>query len=454
MTERITKFVDVILPVSVPNLYTYRIPHELTELVEPGKRVIVEFGRRKRYSALIRNVHETAPSAYQAKYVESILDEMPIATQDQFKFWEWISEYYMCTIGEVMVAALPSAFKLASETRIVLNPDFNRDYDALSDKEFLITEALEVRHVLSLMEISDILDQKTVYPIVKSLIDKRAVLIEEELKERYKPKIESYIKLTDQYENEEELKLAFDMLSRAPKQLELLMRYVEQSKRYTKTPMEVKKTELQKITETTSSQTNQLVKKGIFEVYEKEIGRLQKFDGATEASKSLNEEQQASYVAINKSFETQQVCLLYGVTGSGKTEVYVQLMQDVIAKGGKVLYLLPEIALTTQIINRLRKYFGDRVGVYHSKFNANERVEIWNHVLNGTGFDIILGARSSLFLPFNKLDLIIVDEEHENSFKQYDPAPRYHARDASIMLSHLAGAKVLLGSATPAIESY
>lgn len=454
MNDRITKFVDVILPVAVPNLYTYRVPVELNDLVFAGQRVIVEFGRRKRYSAIVRVVHETAPSAYQAKYVEGILDEAPIIVEEQFQLWKWIADYYMCTIGEVMAAALPSALKLASETRIVMNPDFDRNYDALSDKEFLITEALEVRDILSLMDISEILEQKTVYPMVKSLLEKRVVLIEEELKERYKPKIESYIRLSEEYQDEEKLKSAFDLLSRAPKQLELLMRYIETSKRYSPVPVEVRKTELQKLTETTASQTNQLVKKGIFEIYEKEIGRLEKIEANLEAFKPLSDDQESALKTIRKSFLEKDVCLLHGVTGSGKTEVYVKQIQATIDRGGKVLYLLPEIALTTQIINRLRKYFGDRIGVYHSKFNANERVEIWNNVLAGTGYDIILGARSALFLPFRNLDLIVVDEEHENSFKQYDPAPRYHARDASIMLANITGAKVLLGSATPAIESY
>ncbi len=454
MAGRITKFVDVILPVAVPNLYTYRVPHELTDLVLPGQRVVVEFGRRKRYSAIVRNVHETAPSAYQAKYIESVLDDQPIVTESQFRFWEWICEYYMCTIGEVMIASLPTALKLASESRIVLNPDFDRNYDRLSDKEFLITEALEVREILSLMDISDILDQKTVYPIVKSLIEKRVVLIEEELKERYSPKIETYIRLAQQYETEEALKDAFDDLSRAPKQLELLMRYVEQSRRYSDAPKEVKKVELQKLAEATSSQTNQLVKKGIFELYDKEIGRIEKYDGKVDDLNDLSEEQAHSLNQINEVFKSNRVCLLHGVTGSGKTEVYIRKMQEVIDNGGKALYLLPEIALTTQIINRLKRFFGDRIGVYHSKFNANERVEIWNSVLNGTGYDIVLGARSAIFLPFSDLDLIIVDEEHENSFKQYDPAPRYHARDAAVVLANITNAKVLLGSATPSIETY
>lgn len=452
--ERITQFVDVILPVAVPNLYTYRVPIELNEMIRPGQRVVVQFGRRKRYSALVRNVHQTAPKVYQAKYIESLLDERPIVTEHQMRFWEWLSTYYMCHIGEVLLAALPSAFKLASESRVVLNPDYDGNNTKLDDKEFLITDALELRNVLSLIEISEILDQKTVYPIVKRLIEKRVVLIEEELKERYRPKVEDYVMLTPEMESEEQLKTAFDVLERAPKQLALLMKYIELSQRYSSTPLEVRKLDLQKQTETTASTVNQLVKKGIFQVYSKEIGRLTDFDGRVEGPRSLSDDQQQCYDTINASFETKDVALLHGVTGSGKTEVYVRLIQDVLAQGGKVLYLLPEIALTTQIIQRLRNRLGDRVGIYHSRFNSNERVEIWNQVLNDQKYDVLLGARSSIFLPFSQLNLIIVDEEHENSFKQFDPAPRYHARDAAVVLAKQHGAKVLLGSATPSIESF
>ncbi|MBT5402569.1 MAG: primosomal protein N' [Crocinitomicaceae bacterium] len=449
-----TQFVDVILPVAVPKLYTYRVPVELTGFVISGQRVIVEFGKRKRYSAIIRKVHGVAPMAYQAKYIEAILDPLPIVTEDQFKFWEWIATYYMCTIGEVMLAALPSALKLASETRIVSNPDFNRDYQQLTDSEYLIVEAIEIRNVLSLLEISEILDQKTVYPLIKSLLEKKAVLVEEELINKYKPKIDKYVRLTADYTREESLKNVFDALERAPKQLELLMQLISQSKMFGHSPIEVKKNSLQKAAGASSAQTAQLVKKGIIEIYEKEIGRIESYDGSLTPFNELSSQQAVALKEIDHAFKSKQVCLLHGVTSSGKTNVYVEKIKETIAAGGKVLYLLPEIALTTQIINRLKKYFGNCIGVYHSKFNANERVEIWNNVLSGKGYDIIIGARSALFLPFKNLDLVIIDEEHENSFKQYDPNPRYHARDAAIVLANISNAKVILGTATPSIETY
>ena len=427
---------------------------DLNDLVVPGQRVVVEFGRRKRYSALVRRVHEKAPEAYQAKYIESVLDESEIVTESQFQFWEWLADYYLCTIGEVMVSALPASFKLASETKLISNPDFDRNYDRLSDKEFLVVEALEIQMVLSLMDVSELLDQKTVYPIVKSLLEKKAVLIEEELKERYQPKIDSFVKLSAEYSNEEKLQIAFDELQRAPKQLELLMRYVELSNLFGNSKREVRKVNLQKSSNANSSQVNQLVKKGILEIYQKEVGRLQLDELETNSLLNLNEEQENALNTINKILDEKRVCLLHGVTGSGKTEVYVRKIKEVIEQGGKALYLVPEIALTTQLIHRLKRYFGNRVGVYHSKFNAQERVEIWNKVLKGEGYDVVIGARSALFLPFQKLDLIIVDEEHENSFKQFDPAPRYNARDASMMLAGITNSKVILGTATPSIETY
>ena len=452
--ERPTKFVDVILPVAVPNLYTYRVPMELNNEVIPGQRVVVEFGRRKRYSALIRKVHAKAPEMYQAKYIDAVLDSGAIVTEQQFVFWEWLASYYMCTLGEVMLSALPSALKLASETKIVSNPEFDRNYDHLTDKEFLIADAVEVRSVLSLLDIADILDLKTVYPVVKSLLDKKVVLLEEQLKERYKPRVENYVKLSKQYSEEENLKEAFDILGKAPKQLELLMRYIEQSKRYSDSPKEVNKVKLQKLANATSAQVAQLVKKGVFELYEKEIGRIQELDETINPLNPLNEEQEEALQKIDIILSEKRVCLLHGVTGSGKTEVYVRKMLETIKNGGKVLYLVPEIALTTQLIHRLKKHFGNKIGVYHSKFNANERVEIWNKVLEGDKYDVVIGARSAMFLPFQDLDLIIIDEEHENSFKQYDPAPRYNARDASIVLAGIAKAKVILGTATPSVETY
>ena len=479
--SRTTYFVDVIIPLSVPNLYTYRVPYELNGAVAVGKRVVVQFGKGKLYSALIRTIHEKPPKLYEAKYIDSILDEQPIVNTKQFELWDWISSYYMCTIGEVMVAALPGGLRLASESKIVLNPKFDAANNEinLSDKEYLIIDALEIRNVLSINEVSEILEQKTAYPIIKSLIEKGVVIIEEELKEKFKPKIATFVKITDYADNEDNLKTIFDSLEkRAVKQLEVLMAYINLSKRYSKERIEVKKSDILKMVSGGEAALNALVKKDVFTLYEREVGRFTSYENENKIS-DLNEEQKEVLDKINKN--NKDVTLLHGVTSSGKTEIYVKLIEQAIAEGKQVLYLLPEIALTIQIINRLRKYFGDAVGVYHSKFNENERVEVWNKVLNFeskvksqklkssddlrtspdktldfelSNFKLIIGARSALFLPFSNLGLVIVDEEHDTSYKQYDPAPRYNARDGAIYLAHIHKAKTLLGSATPSIESY
>jgi len=492
--SRTTYFVDVILPLAIPNLYTYRVPFDWNEAIAVGKRVVVQFGRGKLYSALVRNIHQSPPKQYEAKYIDSILDEHPIVNTKQFELWDWMSQYYMTNIGDVMVAALPDGLRLASETKIVLNPERNQQLN-LSDKEHSILEALEIRTTLSISDVSEILDQKTVYPIIKTLIEKGAVLILEELKEKFKPKIESFVRITDYGNDEENLKIIFPLLEKkAPKQLDVLLSYIKLSERYTQktvtnkllpTYKEVKKSDLLKLASGAEAALKSLVQKNIFEIYEREVGRFANIDYSTKVSQ-LNETQQQVYESIQQQFGWKRkmeneipkdVVLLHGVTSSGKTEIYVKLIEQVIAQGKQVLYLLPEIALTTQIINRLRKYFGDTVGVYHSKFNGNERVEIWNNVLRAENLEskvgsntatnsnldnqqqtinykLIVGARSSLFLPFSNLGLVIVDEEHDTSFKQYDPSPRYNARDAAIYLAHIHKAKTLLGSATPSIESY
>ncbi|HSH65297.1 MAG TPA: primosomal protein N' [Bacteroidia bacterium] len=476
--SRTTYFADVILPLAVPNLYTYRIPYDLNEQVAIGKRVVVQFGKGKLYTALIRVIHEQPPKQYTAKYIDSVLDEHPIVNPFQFELWDWMSTYYMCTIGEVMVAALPGALRLASETKIVINPGFEASTsNVLTDKEFLIIEALEIRNVLTLNDVSQIIEQQTVYPIIKSLIEKNAVLIQEELKEKFRPKIESFIRITDFADDEENLKSVFSNLEKkAAKQLEVLIAYITLSKRYTKNREEVRKQAVLQMVPGSESAIAALVKKNIFELYEREVGRFSK-EHYENKTVSLNEIQEHIFHSIQQQFgweeepgkktepqthTKKEVVLLHGVTSSGKTEIYVKLIEKVLAQGKQVLYLLPEIALTAQIINRLRKYFGDVVGVYHSKFNEHERVEIWNNVLksgdenskSGIQFRLIIGARSALFLPFNELGLVIVDEEHDTSYKQYDPAPRYNARDASVYLAHIHNAKTVLGSATPCLESY
>jgi primosomal protein N' (replication factor Y) len=456
-----TFFVDVILPLSVPNLFTYRVPFELNDEIQIGQRVVVPFGRGgKLYSSLIKHIHETPPAEYAAKYIESLLDSRPIVNYYQLKHWDWISDYYIANPGDVFNAALPGALKLASETKVVLNTTYNGNaVEELSDKEFLIYEALEVRNVLTLQEISEILEVKNIHKFVKALIEKRVIVVEEELKRKFKPKIVQYVRFTQYAENEGNLATIFDNLNKAKKQLEVVMNFIKLSNHYQKEKKEVKKIELQKSANVSASIINQLVKKNVFEIYDLAVNRISDSKYELISEKILNQHQKKALTEIKTQFNTINTVLLHGVTGSGKTEIYIQLIKETIAQGKQVLYLLPEIALTTQLIVRLQKVFGNQIGVYHSKFNENERVEVWNEVLNfehtkSTRFNIVMGARSSLFLPFSNLGLIIVDEEHENSFKQYDPAPRYNARDAAIVLANVHQAKVLLGSATPAIETY
>lgn len=454
MTEdRITLFVDVVLPLALPKLFTYRVPYQLNDFIKSGQRVIVPLGKSKLITALVRNVHQNVPE-YTTKYIDFILDERPVVTENQFLLWEWMAEYYMANIGDIMTAALPSRFKLQSETKVLLNEEIDLNEVKLTDQEVFIVDALEVRGVLDLKEIGQILDRKSVYPIIKRMIDKGIVVLEEELQELYKPKIEKYVTLEENLASNNALQKVFEGLKGAPKQQELLMTYLQLSN-HLEEAIPVLKSTLLETCNATSTTLNSLYNKSILKEIGTEVGRLSLNKINTQETKTLSPHQEKAIAEINTSFETKDISLLHGVTGSGKTEVFVRLIEEQIAKGNKVLYLLPEIALTTQIISRLRKYFGTKIGVYHSKFSPNERVEIWNDVLSDkfNKYDIILGARSAVFLPFKKLGLIIIDEEHESSYKQHDPSPRYHARDVAYIISRQFNAKVLLGTATPSIET-
>jgi primosomal protein N' (replication factor Y) len=452
MSERIDYFADVVLPLSLPNLFTYRIPQVLNGQVRTGMRVVVQFGKNKLYAAIVWKVHETAP-AYTTKYIDSVLDAEPIVTATQLKFWEWMSHYYLCAKGEVMLAALPSGLRLTSETRILLNESWEGDRKTLDDEAFALCEALDVRQTLTMEDISTILDKKTVYPIVRKLLNEGVILVYEEIQQRYQPKYETYVRLSEEYENEEKLKEAFQQLEKkAFKQLQLLMGFIHLSDRYGKNPKPVRKADLLKTSGSESGTISSLVKKGIFVTEELEVSRLLLKESANKILE-LSEHQEEAITKIREHFTSKDVCLLHGVTSSGKTEVYIRLISEQFSLGKQVLYLLPEIALTTQLIVRLQKHFGEKVMVYHSRFNENERVEVWNEVLKNNPV-VVIGARSSMFLPFGKLGLVIIDEEHDSSFKQHDPAPRYNARESAIWLSKLHGAKTLLGSATPSIESF
>lgn len=458
MPERKTLFVDLILPVPIRKEFTYRVPYDMNDAIFNGARVVVPFGRSKRITGIVTSIHENVPQEYSAKLIEYILDDKPIIHPNQYTFWKWISGYYMAPIGDVMNAALPANFKLASETKIVLHPDFNGDRRFFTDRELDILDTLEMRDVLDLKEISEILGIKTIQPVIKALIDKKAVISQEELNEKFTPKTQMFVRVSDEFAQEEILEqfiAEMEGVKAKEKQLDALLAVLRHVQLGTNEKEVIpRKTLLEE--GVSQSSLNTLEKNGVIVQEKLEISRFEDNPYLGSEFKELSESQKQALQEIEEGFSQDKVVLLHGVTGSGKTEIYVQLIQEQLDRGKQVLFLLPEIALTTQLIQRLSAYFGEQVGVYHSKFNQNERVEIWNHVLNDDPrkFRIILGARSSIFLPYTNLGLIIVDEEHESSFKQYDPSPRYNARDCAIVLSKLYRANIILGSATPSIESF
>lgn len=449
------KFADVILPLPLPGCFTYSLPAEIAAEVQVGCRVVVSFGRKKYYTAVVRSVHDRKPAGYEVKETSALLDAHPLLLPRQFKFWEWLADYYLCTLGDVYKAALPSGLKLESETVIAYNPDYEADVP-LTEREQKLWNLLVGEPEQKVTQLEKASGLKNVLAVVKSLLEKEAVFVKEELKSSYKPKFETRVRLTEAARNEHRLHIFFDELQRrAPKQLDLLMKYMELSGCLgDKQPKEVSKSELMHRAQATPAVFNGLLERGVLETYQQEVGRLTDMPRATLPLNPLNEHQQRAYHEILEQFQTKNVCLLHGVTASGKTEIYIHLIAETIRQGKQVLYLLPEIALTTQITERLQRVFGGRLGIYHSKFPDATRVEIWRKQLEEPSYDIILGVRSSIFLPFRKLGLIIVDEEHENTYKQQDPAPRYHARNAAIVLASLYGAKTLLGTATPAIETW
>lgn len=447
------RYVDVILPLPLPKCFTYSLPDEYAEDVKIGCRVVVPFGRKKYYTAIVRNVHYCAPTDYEVKEVSALLDADPVLLPQQFSFWEWIADYYLCTQGDVYKAALPSGLKLESETIVEYNPDFEAEAP-LTEREQRILDLLSADRQQCVTKLEKDSGLKNILTVIKSLLDKEAIFVKEELKRTYKPKMEARVRLAGKV-SEKQLHILFDLLSRAPKQLTLLMKYVECSRLLSgETPVEISRKELLQQANVSSAILNGLVEKKIFEIYYHEIGRLQADCQSVMPLNPLNSFQQRAHDEIVASFREKNVCLLYGVTASGKTEIYIHLIEETIRQGKQVLYLLPEIALTTQITERLQRVFGSRLGIYHSKFPDAERVEIWQKQLGAANYDIILGVRSSVFLPFQNLGLVIVDEEHETTYKQQDPAPRYHARNAAIVLAMMYGAKTLLGTATPSIETW
>jgi len=445
-------FIDVILPIPLQKAFTYHITKAESDFLEIGMRVAIPFGKNKIYTGLVHKIHQNSPTAYQAKTIHQILDDAPVITTNQLKHWEWIANYYMCSLGEVMRAAMPNAFILESETIISRNEKNKIEDTKLKDEEFLIYEALQHQSSLKIQDVVSILDKKRVLPIINNLVKKGILNLQEELYEKYQPKLVRYIKLHNNHKTEEKLQELLEELSRAPKQRKVVMTLFTMEASLQKP---IKVSELSERSNASNAIIKALIDKEILEEYHIKTDRVQ-FEGEGDANaKTLNKAQQNAYEQIETEFKNKSVALLHGVTSSGKTEIYVKLIERQLELGKQVLYLLPEIALTTQLVQRLQDYFGDKVAVFHSRYSGNERVEVWQNMLNNSEkAQVVIGARSSLLLPFINLGLIIVDEEHEQSFKQFDPAPRYHARDAAIVLANFHNAKTLLGSATPSLESY
>ncbi len=448
-------FVEVLLPLPLRHTYTYAATPDLAEQLAFGKRVEVPFGKKKRYAGLVVEVLSRRRGDGAFKPVLSVIDEEPVIHRQQWLFWQWLAAYYLCTPGEVMHAALPAHLKLSSETRICLREDKEVHWEELPEKEYLVARALSVQPALYLKDVQKILSQQTVYPLIHRMMQRGMLRVEEELKDSYKPRRVQAVRLQKPYGEQEELiARAFALTDRSEAQTRLLLALFDLLKRR---PY-VRQSELLKRAQTSRAVLKALEKKGIVEVYSHTVSRLQQYEGALEGAVALSAQQQTALKEIRQIFSEvpegtpPRPVLLHGITGSGKTRVYIELIREALQAGQQVLYLLPEIALTTQIVQRLQKVFGDKVLVYHSRLNNNQRVELWQAVYRGEG--VVLGARSALFLPFSRLGLIIVDEEHEQAYKQQDPAPRYHGRDAAVFLAHQWKARILLGSATPSLESF
>lgn len=455
-SSRSTRFAELLLPVPIPKLFTYRLPIDLQDKALIGQRAIVQFGDRRILTAIIVTLHHEPPKEYEAKYILELLDDFPTVTDPQLRLFHWMAEYYACTTGEVMNAALPSGLRLSSESMVQLHPAFSFDESDhnFSEKETIVLKRLE-HESLTYSEISKLLGVKHLYSILKSLVGKEAIILFEEVKEKYRPRTEKRIRLHPDHLPAGRLEKLFETLSSKPKQEAVLLKFLQevpvlQDISRNKHGIARKKLLDEEVSE---SSVNTLIKHNILEEFEIIVSRFDEEEIKDAPAIHLSAEQQHAMNDVLKSFADHQATLLHGITGSGKTAIYINLIRQALDGGSQVLYLLPEIALTTQIVQRLKKVFGPAMGVYHSRFSDNERVEVWNGIISGK-FRFIVGVRSAIFLPFDNLGLIIVDEEHDASYKQQEPAPRYHARDTAMMMAQMHHAKVLLGSATPSVESY
>lgn len=453
-------FAEVILPLPLYSTFTYAIPDEMAAEVQVGSRVLVQFGKKKYYTAIVECLHSNEPKGYDVKPLMAVLDSSPVVRYPQLKLWHWIADYYLCAPGDVFKAAVPTGLKPESETFLSLNPDYEPDETnpfRMSERQAVIVQHLQEKKRMKISEIEGETGYKNVASLVNRLMEAGIVEIDEKVVERYRAKKTTYVRLAFERGDSERLHECFRLVTRSRQQEKALIAYLDLSGWMSPTGdlKDVERDKLLEVSGVSPAVLRALVDKRIMQVVKKSVNRFGVNSNERPIELSpLSESQSKALIEITEGFKSHQVQLLHGVTGSGKTEVYTHLIAKTLDQGNQVLFLVPEISLTTQLSDRLRKVFGKRLLVYHSKFSDSERVDIWRRLLTTNEPLVVLGVRSSVFLPFARLGLIIVDEEHEASFKQYDPAPRYNARDAALVLAGMHGAKSLLGSATPSVETY
>lgn len=451
-------YAEVLLPLPLTGFFTYKVPDMMAEAIRPGCRVVVPFGRTKFYTGIVAGLTPRRPEGFETKEISQLLDSEPIVRHPQMKFWEWIADYYLCSQGEVFRAAVPAGLKLESETVVEVNPDFEEDPgDRLGERDLLVMNAVRrVPKKATLAAVARETGFRNTSAIVARLVERDALMVSENLVERYKTRKIEMVEMAIERGDSAALHAAFDSVKGAPKQEKALLTLIELSgfMRQGSDLCEVTRADLLDRSGVTSPIIIALENKGIVRRRKKEVSRFAPVSKATMPMPELTDSQREARDAIIKSWGEKDITLLHGVTSSGKTEVYISLIDRMLRSGRQVLYLVPEIALTTQLTTRLQRVFGPKVIIYHSRFSDSERVELWRRLLTTHEPIVVLGARSALFMPFASLGLIIVDEEHESSFKQQDPAPRYNARDAAMVLAGMHGAKTLLGSATPAVDTY
>ena len=440
-------YVEVILPLPLDQKFTYFVSDQEFDFIKPGMRIIVPFGKSKFLTAIAHSVHQEFEGLFELKSIHQIIDNKPVVNEDQLKFWDWISKYYMCPIGDVLKAALPSNLLLQSETVISINPTATIIKSDLNDNEYLLIDALEINNQLSVDQASAIIAKGNVFKIIHTLSEKGFLLIEEKTYSKYSVKYAKYVRLKHSIKQ----KNIYELINKSINQ-KLFYEHYKQLKMNSND--DIKISEFKLIKSSYISTLKIMEQKGIFEIFEKEVKRNITLGNSKFKKIVLSKLQNKALEEINLKFKKNNIVLFKGVTSSGKTEIYISLIKKYLKQSNQILFLVPEIALTTQLVSRLSKFFSENLLVYHSGLNINQRAELWNELISTNNTKIIIGARSSIYLPFTNLKLIIVDEEHEVSYKQFDPSPRYNARDASIILSNIHGANILLGTATPSLESY